>query len=107
MDLVTQFIDPVEAAMRAGVEAGYMVTVVGKLLARGEAGCLADDLISFDDQPRAVGVFDNPLSSEERDRPVGAISDGDEINERVRLVDRQTHAAVMIGELIEPGSKAG
>ena len=42
-----------------------MVTVVGELLAGGEAGGLADNLVALDDKLAAVRVLDDPLAAQQ------------------------------------------
>lgn len=107
VDLVTELVDSVEAAGGARVDAGDVVTVIGKVFAGRKARGFADDAVALDDQMRAIGVVDHPFAAEQRDRAVGAVFDGDEIDERVGLVLGQTHAAVMINEFIETGGEAG
>jgi hypothetical protein len=107
VDFVTVFINAVETAGGAGIDAGDVVTVVGKVFAGRKARGFPDDPVAFDDQMRAVGVVDDPFATEQGDRAVGAVFDGDEIDERVGLVLGQTHAAVMINEFIETGGEAG
>ena len=100
-------INAMERTARGGIAAGHMVAVVGKLLAGCEPRGFADDFIALDDQLAAIGVLHDPFAAEEGDGVVGAVPDGDEINERVRLIDGQGGSAMMIMELIEPGGEAG
>ena len=107
MDAAALLIDAVERSPRRGIAAGHMVAVVGKFLAGREPRSLADKLVALDHQAAAIGVLDDPFAAEEGDGVVGAVPDGDEINERVRLIDGQGGSAMMIMELIEPGGEAG
>jgi hypothetical protein len=107
MDLPAGFIDPVEAATRSGIAAGYMVAIVGKMFTGGETGGLADDLIALNHEAGAVGVFDDPFAAEQRDRVFGGVLDRNKVDESVRLVRGQTHSAVMVSEFVEPGLEAG
>ena len=107
MDPVSQLVGAMEAPRGPGVATGYVVTIIGKGLAGREPRCLADNLVALDHQAAAIGVLDDPFAAEEGDGVVGAVPDGDEINERVRLIDGQGGSAMMIMELIEPGGEAG
>ena len=107
MDFVAEFVDAVEAAVRTRVEAGDVITVVGKLFARREPRRFADDLVALDHEPRAIGMDDDPFSAKERDAAIGCVVDRDEIHERMRFVRGQTRSAMMIAEFIEAGGEAG
>ena len=107
MNSVTLLVHAVKTAMRRSVSAGDMVAVIRKLLARRQPRCFADNFVTFNHQPCAVGVQDDPLSPEQRHATVGGIMNGDEINERVRLVGRQAGTAVMITQLVERSREAG
>lgn len=100
-------IDAVETAGGAGIDAGDMIAIVREMLAGGEAWSFANDLVALDDQVRAVGVVDHPFAAKQRDGAIRRVFDGDKIDERVWLVLRQAHAAVVINELIETGGEAG
>lgn len=105
MNLAAELIDAVEATAGSRIATADMITVIGKLFARGEAGRFADDLVAFDDQAGAVVVLYHPFSTEQSNGVFGAVENCDEINERVRLVRGQACAAVMIGELVEAGGE--
>ena len=101
MHAIAVFVHPMETSVRRGVAAGYMVTVVGKLLARAQARSLSDDLVSFNDQARAVGVNDDPFPAEQRHCPIRRVLDGDKVDKSVRLVLRKTGPAVMVTQLVQ------
>ena len=83
MDLVAEFVDAVKAAVGARINAGDVITIVGKLLPGGEARGFTDDLVALDDEAGAVGMDDDPFAPEEGDCVVRGVLDGDEINEGV------------------------
>lgn len=91
----------------AGRAAGDVITVVGKLFTRSEAGRFADDFLPFDDQVGSVEVLDHPFSAEERERVFRSVVNRDEVDESVRLIGGQTRAAMVVDEFIEAGGKAG
>ena len=101
MNPVSVFVDPVETPVRAGVAAGHVVAVVGKLLAWREARRFTDNLVAFDDQPGAVGMHHHPFAAEESHRLVGGIPNGDEVDERMRLIRRQAGAPVVVAEFVQ------
>ena len=70
MYFVSEFVDAMETAVGARVDAGHMVTVVGKLFAGCEAWCFADDLVGLDDELFAIAVLDDPFTTEQRDDAV-------------------------------------
>jgi hypothetical protein len=101
MNPVTVIVDPMKASMCGGIAASHVITVIGKLLARPKARRLAHDLVAFDDQTGAIRVHHDPLSTQQRHRSLGGIMNGDEVNERVRLVGGQTCPSVMVTELVQ------
>jgi hypothetical protein len=107
MNFFPVFVDAVKGPGSAGIDAGHVIAVVGKMFAGREPGRLADDFVAFNDEVRAISVVDHPFTAEERDGAIRAVFDGDEVNERVRLVFGQAHAAVMINEFIETGGDRG
>jgi hypothetical protein len=101
MNPVSILVDPVEAAMRRSVTASDVVAVIGKLFAGREARRLTDNLIAFNNKPRAVGMHHDPFPTEQRNRAIGGILNRDEVNKRVRFVRRQARAAVVIAQLVQ------
>ncbi len=101
MYFVSQFVDPMKTAMGGGISSRHMVTVVGKLFTRSQLWGLAHDPIALNHESRAIGMLDDPLPTQQGDGAVGAIADGNKINEGMRLVGRETRAAVMVAEFIE------
>lgn len=104
---VPELVHAVEAALRRSIEARDVVAVVGKLLPRLEPRLLADDAVALDDESRAVAVLHHPFAAEEGHGAVGAVLDRDEIDERMRLVRRQTRPAVVVTQLVEAGGETG
>jgi hypothetical protein len=47
VNLLPEFIDPMKTSMRTAILVGNMVAVVGKLLARIQAGRLTHDLVAL------------------------------------------------------------
>ena len=107
MHFVAEFVDAVEATVRHRIEAGHMIAVIGEMLAGCQTRGFPHDFVALDDELGAVAVFDHPFAAQQRDRPVGTIADRDEIDERVRLVRRQTCPTVVVAELVEPRAEAG
>ena len=107
MDFLPVFINAVKTTMRDRITARHMITVIGKLFAGGEAWGFAHDLVAFDHELAAVGVSDDPLPAEKRNRLIRSVLDRDEIDKRVRLVGRKRWPAVVIGEFIKAGGKTG
>lgn len=107
VNLAAFVIHSVKTSVRDRIAARDMVAVVGKLFARRESRCFADNLVAFDDELAAIGVNDHPFAPEQSDGAIGAVFDRDEINERVWLVGRQRRPAVVIGKFIESGYKTG
>ena len=103
MNPASRLIDAVKAAVRTGIDTRDVVAVVGKLFARTKPRGLPDDFVAFDHEPGAIGVDDHPFAPEERDRTVGGVADGDEVDECMRFVCRQTRSAVVVVEFVEPG----
>lgn len=101
------FIHPVKTTASLGVAVGDMVAVIGKLLSGGEARGFSDNAVAFDDDPVAIGMGDYPFATQQRDRAVGAVTDGHEINKRVRLVRGQALTAMVIHHFVEAGGQAG
>lgn len=101
------FVDAVKTPVRDRVTARDMIAVVRKLLTRGEARGLTDDLVTFDDELAAVGVGDDPFPAQQRHGAVGGIVDRDEVDERVRFVSGERRPAIMIGEFVESGREPG
>lgn len=101
MDTVPMFVHPVKAAVSAGIAARHMVTVIRELLAGDEARCLTDDFVPLNHQARPVAVQHNPFSAQQCHRPIGRVVNGDEIDERVRFVRRQTRPAVVVAQLVQ------
>ena len=101
MHFIAQLIDPMKTAVRGGIGARDVVAVVGKLFSRSQLWRFAHDAVAFDHQARAVGVLDDPFPTQQGDGAVGAVPDGNEINEGMRLVRRETRAAVMVAEFVE------
>eukprot|EP01035_Chromulina_nebulosa_P039985 gene39986-54063_t len=62
---------------------------------------LADDLVALDHEPGAVRVEHDPFATEERDRALRGIADGDEVDERVRFVGGQWSLS---SRALRPGS---
>ena len=106
MDLFAEFIHAVKTPVGLGIGAGDMITVVGKLFAGGKPGRFADDFVSLDDQPGAVGVSDHPFSTQQGDGVFGSILNGDKVDESVGFVGRQARATVVIVEFVEAGGQA-
>ena len=107
MDLVAAFCDAVKAPQRGGVFAGDVVTVVGERFTRCQARSFADDFVAFDHHAMAVRMFDHPLATQQRDRLVRAVVDGDEVDKRVGLVRGQTATPMMVDQLVEAGTEPG
>ena len=107
MNAISLVVDAVKAPVRRRIESGNMIAIVRELLSRGEMRRLADNLVAFDHEPRAVAVHHHPFAPEEGDRSIRGVVNGDEINKRVRLVGRQASAAVMVAQLVEASRKAG
>jgi hypothetical protein len=101
VDAITVFIDAMKASMCRGVGASHMIAVVRELFTRREPWRFANDFVTFDDEPRAVGMEDDPLPSQQRHTAVRRIVNRDEIDERVRLVRRKAGPAVVIAQLVE------
>lgn len=101
MHFISQFVDPVKTAVGGRIGASHMIAVVGKLFSRSQLWRFAHDPIAFDHQPGAVGVLDDPFPTQQGDGAVGAIADGNEINEGMRLVRRKTGAAMVVAEFVE------
>lgn len=107
MNLCALFIDSVEAPLRHRIASGHVIAVVGKLFARREPRCFADNLVAFDDELGAIGVSDDPFATEQSHCPIRAIVDRDEVHKRVRLVGRKRWPAMMVGEFVETGDEPG
>ncbi len=107
MDLVSLLVEAVKTAPGGRIETSHMVTAVGKLFARGQMRSFAHDLVAFDHQLGAIRVKHDPFAAEEGHTPIGAIADGDEIDEGMRLVRRQAHSAVVVAEFVETGGETG
>lgn len=101
MHLIAEFVDAVKTAVSRRIGARHMIAVVGELFARRQLRRFAHDPIAFDHQARAVGVLDDPFPTQQGDGAIGAVPDGDEINKGMRLVRRETGAAMMIAEFVE------
>lgn len=101
MYFVSEFIDPVKTAKRPCVHPRDVVAVIGKLLARAETRRFTDDFVALNYELTSVPVLQHPFASQQRDHAIRPIADGDEIDERMRFVLRQTFAAVMVHELVE------
>jgi hypothetical protein len=86
--------------------AGDVVAIVGKMLAGGQAGSIANDFIAFDHQLLAVRLKDHPFASEQRDGTVRLIFDGDEVDERVRRSLGQAFAAMMVDKPVQMSREA-
>ena len=106
MDLVTKFIDAVKTPVDAGINAGHVITVVGKLLAGCETRGFADDFVALNDQLFAVVVLNHPFSSEQCDNAIGTVEDRYEIDERMGFVRRQCHPPVMVHKFVETSGQA-
>ena len=106
MDLASKFVDPVKRPARRRIAAGHVITVIGKVLARCEARGFAHDLVALDDELAPIGMFDDPFPSEECDGVLRAVADGDEVDERMRLVGRKRRTTVVVGELVKSGGEA-
>ena len=106
MHPVPKLVLPVEAAPSPRITTGYMVAVVREALPGGQTGRFAHDFIPLDDQPGAVHLLYDPLSSKERDRPLRGVLDRDVVDERMRLVQGQARSAVMVAELVQVSAKA-
>ena len=105
VDLLTLFIDAVKTSVRDGFTTRDVVAVIGKLFARSESRSFANDLISFDHELAAVGMRHDPFASEERYGLIRSVLDGNEIDERVRLVGRKRRPTMMVHEFIKSGGK--
>ncbi len=92
--------------MRAGIAGSHMITVVRKMGTRGQSGGFANDFVAFHNQLRAVGVFDDPLSAQQRDRSVGIVANRQVVDEGVRSVGRQLFATVPVDEFIQFNTQA-
>jgi len=101
MNPVSLIVLAMKAAVSFGIAASDMIAVVGKSLARLEAGRLADNLVAFDHNPGAIRMLDHPFPTEHGNGVVGAIADGDKIYECVRLVGRQAGATVVVTQFVE------
>lgn len=104
---MAKFIASVKTADRPGVGPGHVITIVRKLLTWLEAGCFAHDLVAFHHETCAIGMMNDPLATEERDRAVGFVANRDEINKGVRFVLRQALSTIMVVELIQSGGEPG
>ncbi len=107
MDFPPQLVDAMEAALGAGIAAGNVITVIGKLFARSEAGRLSDDPVALDYEAGAIRMENDPFATEQGDGVLAGIVDRDEIDKGVGFVRGQAHSAMMIAEFIEPGREAG
>ena len=100
-------VEAVKAAVRPGVARADVVAVVGKVLTRRQGGGFANDFVAFDDEPRAIGVFDDPFAAQQGHGEVGFVADGQKIDESVRFVRWQLQAVVPVDEVVEADGKAG
>jgi hypothetical protein len=107
VDFFAILVDAVEAAVRAAILIGNVITVVGELFSGREAGGFADNLVALDDEPRSIRVKHDPLAAQQGDRVFRLVADRDEVHERVRLVRRQAGAAMVVAQFIETGDEAG
>jgi hypothetical protein len=96
-----------EAALGAGIAAGNVIAIVGKLFARSEAGCFPDDPVALDHEAGPIRMENDPFAAEQGDGVVAGIVDGDEIDKGVGFVRGQAHSAMVIAEFVEPGREAG
>ncbi len=107
MHLSPEIVHPVETAVGDRIDCGDMVAVVRKTFTRGERGGFADDTVAFEHHACSITVLHHPLSPEQGDGSIRMVLDGDEVDERVRLVLRQVHAAVLVAQAVEAGREAG
>jgi len=104
--LVPEFVDPMVTAVGSRIDGCHVVAIVGKLLAGGEAGGFADDFVGFDHELFAVAMLDDPFAAEQRDNTIGGVANRDEIDEGMRFVRRQSHAAMVVHEFVEMSGQA-
>jgi phosphoribosylaminoimidazolecarboxamide formyltransferase/IMP cyclohydrolase len=105
MNAPAEVVDTVKTSVGLRVDSGDVVAVVGKFLARGKPGSFADDLVALDHETGAIGMHDDPFATQEGDRALGDVANGDEVDERVWFVGRQARSTVMVMEFIEPGGE--
>ena len=107
MNLVPELIHSVETPVRAGIAAGHVIAVVGKILPGGQARRFADDFVAFNHQPGTVRMQHDPFAAEQGDRAIRAVANRDEVDERVWFVRRQAGATMMVAQFVERGGQAG
>ena len=100
-------VDSMKTAMGHGIAVGNMIAVIGKVLARIEAGCLAHDLVAFDHQLGRVSVFDDPFAPQQRDGAVRPVLNGQIIDEGMGLLRGKLGSALPIDESVKHDMKAG
>ena len=105
MDPVAKFIHAMKTPINPRLHTGDVVTVIGKFLAWTEPRRFPDDPVALDHEAAAVVVLENPFSAEQGDNAIGAVVNGDEINEGVRLVLGQTLPTVVVNQLVEAGGE--
>ncbi len=106
MDFFADLIHSVKASVGLGIGAGDVIAVIRKLFSGRKTRCLANNLVALNNQPRAVGVSDDPFSAEQGDGVFGSVLNRDKVNESVGFVGRQTRATVVVMEFVEPSGEA-
>lgn len=96
MDFTALIVHPVKTTAHGRICAGHVIAIVGELLARLNSRGLANNFVALNHEVAAVWVGEDPFATEEGDRAVGPVVDGDEVDESVRLVRRQAAATVVV-----------
>lgn len=107
MDAAPVVRNAVKTAVNHGIAAGDVITVVGKLLTRGQTGSLTHDFVALDHQTGAVVVEHDPFSAQQGDRVIRGVVDRNEVDKGMRFVRRQRGATVVVTQFVEGGRQAG
>lgn len=107
MDALSRLVQAVKASVGLRLFSGHVITVVGEGFARRQTGRFADNFVSFYHGMSSIYVLEHPLATEKGDRSLGAIVDGDKVDEGVGFVRWQAASPMMVDQFVESSGEPG